>query len=594
MTAITQNLNSRTYTELELIEEISQINIHAPESYERIKNLLQLSSEYNYTFATIKAYTGLGYIYTQKSQYESARIAFSKALVFFEDIKESSVFTEEEKQRLQIQIEGGVGNTYAFQTSIDLALPHYYKALQIAEKLADAHQISNYLGNIGTIYVMNNDSNKALKYYMSAKDIKVKEKLFKHLDTLYSNIASCFLVQKKNKEASKYLKQALEVASKTKNKDAIGIIYTNYADLYTAEKQYEQALQYATEAILFREETSNLEGLMRAVISKGRILNAQGKYSESIKTLSKALEIAELSNSKEGRARSYELMAGTYKQMGNFEKSCAYLEKYILVNGEINNEKTQKTVADLNLRYESEKKDLEIKQLYQQQKLLSSKNEELKLFASKASHDMKEPLRMIGSFSHLLKRRYSNQLDNSAKEYLDIIENANQRMNQLLTDLLNYTLAGAHTKRKQPVDLNEVFLFVQQNLQLTIKEKEAIIETDYLPKVSAHQTDILQLFQNLVSNALKFCTQKIPHIQLKVKELKSMWEFSIRDNGIGISKKNQSRIFDIFTRLHSREEFEGTGIGLAICQKIIHQYKGDIWVESEEGKGTTFFFTLPM
>ncbi|MGB1241779.1 MAG: sensor histidine kinase, partial [Chitinophagales bacterium] len=296
---------------------------------------------------------------------------------------------------------------------------------------------------------------------------------------------------------------------------------------------------------------------------------------------------------KEGKEIAYKLLAKLYKLEKNFEKSCEYLEKFIEVKAVITNENSQKTVTNLTLKYESEKKDLEIKQLYQKQKLLHSKNEELKLFASKASHDMKEPLRMIGSFSDLLKKRHSKDLNESALEFLDIIQNANKRMTQLLDDLLNYTVVGANSFTKKPVCLNEILFLVQQNLQLTIEEKKAIIEVDNLPIVKVHHTDMMQLFQNIISNALKFCTQKTPHIRVMAKELEEEWQITINDNGIGISVENQFKIFDIFTRLHSRQEYEGTGIGLAICKKIVVQSEGEIWIESKLGFGASFIFTLP-
>lgn len=337
-----------------------------------------------------------------------------------------------------------------------------------------------------------------------------------------------------------------------------------------------------------------MEGLMRAYITKARIFKEQKHYAYSIEELTKGLKIAEAADLKGGQEAAYRLMADIHKLNGDYEKGCEYLEKFIKVNIQICNDKAQKTMGDLTLKYESEKKDLKIKQLYQQQKLLSSKNEELKLFASTASHDMKEPLRMIGSFSGLLRKRYENKLDENALEYLNIIENANQRMSLLLTDLLNYTIAGINTKAKQVISLNEVLLAVQQNLQLAIEEKGAIIEVENLPIIRAHQTDMIQLFQNLVANAIKFCVEEIPHIRIKVRELEDEWEVAIGDNGIGISTEHQAKIFELLTRLHSREEYEGTGIGLAICKKIVKQYGGEIWVESELGKGTIFFFTLPI
>ncbi len=594
MTTIIQAPNTHTYSEVELIKRIQEIDIHAQGSIEVAQKLLNISCECNHTFATIKCYCALGYIYTLKAEYKLARTTFSKAQVLFADIKKTSAISKLQKQKLELQIEGGIGNTYALQTSLALALPHYYKALQIAEKIKDPQQISNYLGNIGTIHVKNYNPDQGLVYFMQAKELMLEEKINLHLDTVYSNIAACFFEKGQTVDTLTYLGKALEIASETRNKDTISVIYTNYAEVYVMKGEYLLALQYAEEAIQLREETTHPEGLMRAYLTKARIFKEQGKYEQSIEIVAKALGIAQNADLKEGQESSYRLLADIYKLLNNFEKCCEYMEKHIEVKTQITNDKTQKTVADLTLKYESEKKDFEIKQLHHQQKILHSKNEELKLFASKASHDLKEPLRMIGSFSDLLKKRHSQQLDENALEYLDIIQNANKRMNQLLNDLLDYTVAGTHSHAKQPVCLNEVLSFVQQNLQLVIEEKNAVIEAAELPIIKGYQTDMIQLFQNLISNAIKFCTCQTPHIRIEIKALKNDWQIAVHDNGIGISTENQFKIFDIFTRLHSRQEYQGTGIGLAICKKIVQQYDGEIWVESEVGKGTSFFFTLPI
>lgn len=585
--------NTPFYTEAELLKEIQKINIHSSESYEIAKRLLKLSNEHGFLVPSLKCYCAMGYIYTMKAEYHSARSSFSKALILFEEIKNYSELSKLQKLKIQLQIEGGIGNTYALQTSLDLALPYYYRALKIAEDIKDTQQICNYLSNIGTIHVKNGDTDSGLTYFIKAKDVMLKKNIHWHLDTMYSNIASCLLEKGDKEGVLKYLAKALEVASINKNKDTISIIYTNYADIYGMNREYELALQYIEEAILLRNETKHPEGLMRAYLTKGRILKEQNKYSQSIEVLHKALSIAEASDLKEGKEIAFDLLAQLYKSEKDFEKCCEYLERMIEVKSQISNEKTHKTVANLTLKYESEKKDLKIKQLYQKQKLLHSKNEELKLFASKASHDMKEPLRMIGSFSGLLKKRYGKQLNGSALEFLDIIQNANKRMSQLLDDLLDYTVVGSNLHTQKAICLNEVFSFVQQNLQLVIEEKKAVIEVESLPIVKAHHTDMMQLFQNLISNALKFCTRTTPHIRLTVKELEEEWQIAIHDNGIGISVENQFKIFDIFIRLHSREEYEGTGIGLAICKKIVEQLGGEIWIESKVGFGTSFFFTLP-
>ncbi len=583
--------NTNTITEKALIKAIEQLDIPAPNVIVPARNLLKLSCENNYILATAKAHCAFGFIYIHRTEYESARNAFLEGLKLFPKI--DSFDKKKQQQILYLQLQGGLGNTYAFQALLVPALPHYYNALKTAEDLGDVNQASNYLSNIGVIHFMNQNKEEALDFYIRAKDLKIKHNLYMHLDVLLSNIAACFLDNEDYSNAIMYLEEALEVASRTKSKNAIAIIYTGYADYYLRIGEYKQGLQYIEEAALLCKELKNDERLMRAYIMKGRLLKEQKKYVEGIAIMEKALEIGKAAGLNNGLEEIYILLSGFNKKLKNYQRAHYFLEQYTKVNAQIVNEKTQKTIAGLNLKYDLEKKDFEIRQLQQKQELLQSKNEELKLFASKASHDMKEPLRMIGSFSNLLQRRYATKLDKNAIEYLNIIENANGRMNRLLDDLLSYTIAGTNTKRKELICLNEIVFLVQQNLQLMIEEKGAIFEIADLPPIKGHQTDMLQLFQNLLSNALKFCKEAVPHVRIKLEESEEEWQIRVQDNGIGIAKADQDRIFDLLTRLHSREEFEGTGIGLAICKKIVHQHNGRMWVESALNKGTSFFFTLP-
>ncbi|MFK7932616.1 MAG: ATP-binding protein, partial [Saprospiraceae bacterium] len=219
-------------------------------------------------------------------------------------------------------------------------------------------------------------------------------------------------------------------------------------------------------------------------------------------------------------------------------------------------------------------------------------NQELDQFASAASHDMKEPLRTISSFSTLLSRRIPDQP--AAKEYLHFIQDAASRMTQLLDDLINFARAGRSQEDLIPIDLNRILLLVQNNLHSSILQNEVRLETVSLPTVMGQSTIFIQLFQNLIANGIKFQNpdnQVI--IKIGLQEIGDFWQIGIQDNGIGMATEYLERIFKPFTRLHSHTDYQGSGIGLATCTKIVQQYGGRIWVESTLGVGTTFYFTLP-
>ena len=231
--------------------------------------------------------------------------------------------------------------------------------------------------------------------------------------------------------------------------------------------------------------------------------------------------------------------------------------------------------------------------LEQNVKELARSNKDLEQFAYVASHDLQEPLRMVANFTQLLAKRYGGKLDSDADEFIGYAVDGARRMQTMIEDLLTYSRVGTRGKDFERVDCNEVLGRAVANLQIAIHENGAFVSHQELPTVLADGSQLLQLFQNLVANAIKFRGADAPRIHVSAAREGTDWLFAVRDNGIGIDPEYADRIFVIFQRLHSREEYPGTGIGLAVCKKIVERHRGKIWVESEPGKGATFFFTLP-
>jgi signal transduction histidine kinase len=224
---------------------------------------------------------------------------------------------------------------------------------------------------------------------------------------------------------------------------------------------------------------------------------------------------------------------------------------------------------------------------------LERSNQELQQFAYVASHDLQEPLRMVAGFTSLLERRYKDKLDQDAQEFINFAVDGAVRMQRLIDDLLAYSRVGSHHIPFEAVDCNCLLDQAISNLQVAIEESHAVITRGNLPTVTCNGLQMIQLFQNLISNAVKFRGAEPPRIHIAAARRGEEWLFSCRDNGIGIDPQYHDRVFKIFQRLHSRDEYAGTGIGLALCMKIVELHKGRIWMESELGKGATFYFTLP-
>jgi len=225
---------------------------------------------------------------------------------------------------------------------------------------------------------------------------------------------------------------------------------------------------------------------------------------------------------------------------------------------------------------------------------LKISNKELEQFAYVASHDLQEPLRMVSSFTQLLERRYKNQLDNDADDYIEFIVEGAKRMKELIDDLLEFSRLNTEIRQFEVVLMEVALDDVLINLRAPIKENNAKITHDILPTVKGDAVQIQQLLQNLIVNAIKFHGNNFPQIHISAQELEKEWLFGVTDNGIGIDPNHQEQIFSIFKRLHTRQEYEGTGIGLSICKRILVRHGGQIWVKSELGKGSTFYFTIPI
>jgi light-regulated signal transduction histidine kinase (bacteriophytochrome) len=240
----------------------------------------------------------------------------------------------------------------------------------------------------------------------------------------------------------------------------------------------------------------------------------------------------------------------------------------------------------------SERKRAEIA-LQQTAEDLKRSNRDLEQFAYVASHDLQEPLRAVGGYVKLLERRLSGSLDGRAREFIAGAFEGAVRMERLIRDLLAFSRVGSRGGDFVPTDLGVGLQWALNNLQTSISSAQATVTHDPLPTVNVDGTQIMQVFQNLIGNALKFHGETPPRIHVGAQRQQERWVFSVRDNGIGIEPEYFEKIFLLFQRLHTRKQYAGTGIGLAICKRIVERHGGAIWVESQPGQGSTFHFSIP-
>ncbi|ELY57459.1 MEDS domain-containing protein [Natronolimnohabitans innermongolicus] len=230
----------------------------------------------------------------------------------------------------------------------------------------------------------------------------------------------------------------------------------------------------------------------------------------------------------------------------------------------------------------------------QREQALEESNERLEQFAYAASHDLQEPLRMITSYLQLIERRHGDALDDDGEEFLEYAVDGAERMREMIDGLLEYSRIETRGEPFEPVDLNDVLEGVLEDLQFRIEEHDAEITTAELPRVEGDASQLRQVFQNLLTNAITYSGDEPPRIRVDADRRGNEWIVSVEDDGIGIDPADQERVFTVFDRLHSREEYDGTGIGLALCERIVERHGGEIWLDSEPGEGATFSFTLPV
>lgn len=492
-------------------------------------------------------------------------------------------------------IYNNIGIIYKNWGDYEKAAMYYHKALEIKEKSeASKGSIANSYNNIGILYFFQENYPKALEYIQIAEKINRECSNIPALADNYNNIALIHNKKGRNDEALNYLNESLKMKRELGDKTGMTVSYREIGEVHKQQGRYDEALKNYLEALKIREEIDSRNGIGFFCNRVGETLMLIGKYDEAISYLMRGLKISLEVGAKAFVKESYQYLSKTYALKNNYEKAYDYLSEFINLKDELFSEERTKTISEIQTKYEAEKKDLAIEKLNMEQQHLIDINNELELFAGKAAHDLKEPLRMMSSYSGLISMRYAENLDEDGREYVDIIQSAAKRMSKLLNGLLEYARSGAANARKEDIDLNDILSHVEHNLQLTVKETDAQILYDELPEVHAAPSSMLQLFQNIIANAIKFRKKDTsPIVKITQKKRESDYLFSIADNGIGIPDDQKEQVFEIFRRLNSRKQFSGSGIGLATCKKIIEGLGGKIWLDSTHGVGTTFYFTIP-
>jgi signal transduction histidine kinase len=524
---------------------------------------LTLSEQTNSTIDVIVSHNDISDAYLRAKESETALQHVEKAYRLAQSYYKT--YPEQEDAVMQLaSVINRYGNILLERKNYAQALSKYEEALAIYKNLSYKLYIARCLMYIANVYVLQNDFiNAEIKF----KECLKYEKLFlkPDLSELYLKIGTFYTQRKLPQEAEEAFKKSLDISNKY--------------DL----KEYAQKVSYQM-FLLYLEKHENTKAL--------DYLKLSNALNDSLYNAAKTKRTAEIEfkfdiEKKENELQSFKLRANEADLRGN---KLLFMASLILF-----------AMIVIFLIYSMHTRGKNLKALQQkneevelQYRKLEESNEILSQFAYAAAHDLKEPLRSIGSYIGLIQMKHGKILPDDAKEYMTFVNNGVKRMYSLLTDLLDFSQVISQQPGNDEVRPNDILMDVEDNLRSAIEAKNAqIVYQKNLPSVQMNRLHMTQLFQNLIGNALKF-TEKPPVVKVNAVEENGNLILTIEDNGIGIKKDYSSKIFVLFQQLNKKGQFEGTGIGLTICKNIVEKYNGKIWFESEENIGTKFYISLPM
>ena len=603
-----------------------------------LQQSLQLAQQEGMKKLVADSYYYLGVVKFWQSDYPSSIRYLQQSLNTFPDVltAEDSIFFIDQ-----------MGSSYFYMGDLDMALECQLQTLKIAKQVSDSTHLATSLCALAGTEKEQGKYDSALKYVRASLAIAERAGDSSTVDYCLDLMGDIF-------HATKDFEKALEYKIKSCNTVNVKMgeylsAYCDYTQALTYAElgNYEMASSLFSSALAQQLQSGQMEEAVRSMFGLGELMTRQGDCNGGMQLLLESLAEAKKLAIKPLTRDVFEKLYAASKQCGRFEKALVYQQKYILYRDSISNERTQMRIASLNARQELNALELDL--LHKDQRLsalyiiilcgaiafllltalfmfwlykkqqsynrlqaeraasmaeqnaalatanqqLKAANEELEQFAFLISHDLKAPLRTMGSYASLIERRYKNLLDEEGRTFLRYITEDAKHMYVLLEDILNYSRLNKAKPVAGAVDLNQTVRQAIRQLSGTMKEKRANVECRQLPTVPGNETQLLQLFQNLLDNALKFNPSGTqPQVQITATEEAEHFRFCVQDNGIGIAPAMQAKIFAPFKRLHNRKEYDGTGVGLAICQRIVERHGGTIWMESDGQQGTSFFFTI--
>lgn len=495
-----------------------------------------------------------------------------KAIEYYLKSAEAALTFEDEASIAYAYLDYGYVD--AMQGKLDSALQHYENALAIYRKIKHANREAETLYYIGEIYYEREDYDRALSYQEKALAIYERIQSKEDVPSMYSIIAGIYKEMGDTQLAISYFQQAIGLAKKTGLTSLLPSLFEELSQTYKVDENYQKAYEYE---VMFRTWQDSFFNSA----TKERIAKLETTYE---------LAVQEAENKKLNQQQAQQKVILRQRTLIAIAASLITVLVFFIAVIQYR-ANLQKAILNRNLELKVKERTAALASA--NQKLLES-NDELERFTFIASHDLKEPLRNITSFINLIQKKLKDTTDKDLTEYMDFVVRNTRQLYGLVEDILTHSRVEANRKRtSEKVDLNLLLLDIQMGLNRTLEEKNAVVQAVELPPVQGYRSEFFLLLKNLIENGLKYNESPQPMIKIDCRTESGQFQFSVADNGIGINPSYHDRIFEMFTRLNNRSKYLGSGIGLATCKKIIQKYNGEIWIESQEGQGSTFFFTLP-
>lgn len=607
-----------------------------------VSKALHLDTTHQNRYSESSSLNNLACVYNHQGQYPLALEYFKRSI----EIADFS--TDDYHYGIGMT---NLGSVYHSMGMYDSALVCAFRYLEISRNVENDfdvglayNQVADIQLDLGNFAAALENINKAISGFEALRLLSSEARAYLTLGKIY-------LKQNNHELAIQTLNNGLKMAKKQDDKKLIGALYNLSGEIYNDQKQYTKALQLHKKALALFNAIGSKSEMVNTYFQIAKNEARLGNHADAIYNANRCLKLSIQINYRLHLDKIYGLLSNNYAQLGDYKAAFEYHVQYKLIQDSLYNMRRSTKIAELETAFyvkEKEAENLELKsekiqnrlviqqrtiiltllgllalaialysvwqasrrkQQYNEQlesevlrrtkqlknanvRLLDT-NKQLENFASIASHDLKSPLRTVASFVSLIKRRLKPHITDETQEYFDLVNTNIHQMNTMIANVLEFSRSSDKALAYETIDAKELAKNLIKSISSYVTDKNATIEIDDLPTIQADKVKLYVVFKNLIENGMKYNQNDIPTIHISSKKDKDGFVFSVQDNGIGISEEYQQSIFDMFKRLHSRQEYEGTGIGLAYCKKIIEQHQGKIWVESQKGQGSTFFFTIP-